>query len=382
MRVLYGIIAVIFCSMLIYGQNKKAAHPNLQGVTCKTCHSCDVPTKQNPCLIPCPRDEMITVDESAEKGPNIVKLNKLEKKYMPVMFSHKAHAQMSQMYGGCSNCHHHNAIGPIQSCSNCHSKERKRVDLSKPDLEAAYHRQCINCHRNWSHSNDCTSCHALRTNSKVKITGTTQVKVHPKVEEPNRIIFETNYDDGKVVTFYHEEHINKFNITCSSCHENDNCTSCHDKLKYNKAVFLQFDKPVKISKTDSDHHKPCFSCHENDDCTVCHKDKISGPFNHAKAAGWALNKFHGKLSCQKCHGSSNKFVKLNNSCISCHKNFKQGSFNHKVTGLQLNETHSSLDCSDCHEENNFSKKPACTNCHDDKSFPKDKPGTLVKTSLK
>jgi DnaJ-class molecular chaperone len=100
-------------------------------------------------------------------------------------------------------------------------------------------------------------------------------------------------------------------------------------------------------------------------------------FDHASSTGWALNKFHQKLECAKCHGNKTKFTKLNNDCLSCHKNFEDGTFNHKVTGLELDDIHKEAGCTDCHQTKNFSK-PACTNCHEDKSFPKDKPGKLVK----
>ena len=55
------------------------------------------------------------------------------------------------MGGGCENCHHYNTSGPILKCSSCHESSRKREDVSIPDLKGAYHRQCMDCHREWSH---------------------------------------------------------------------------------------------------------------------------------------------------------------------------------------------------------------------------------------
>ena len=75
---------------------------------------------------------------------------------------------------------------------------------------------------------------------------------------------------------------------------------------------------------------------------------------------------------------SGRFAKLDNNCISCHKNFVVGSFDHSITGLKFDETHVELDCDNCHIDKNFSNKPDCSGCHDDKSYPKDKPGSLVK----
>ncbi|MGE5795206.1 MAG: cytochrome c3 family protein [Ignavibacteria bacterium] len=373
------ILGVLIFTTLISAQNNK--NHSFKQTSCKSCHSCDVPTKQDPCLLPCPREDMVTVHQSAVEGPEAVKLDQLSDKYMPVVFSHKIHAQMSQMSGGCIGCHHYNTAGPVLPCSDCHSVERKREDISKPDLQAAFHRQCINCHKEWSHSTDCTSCHELKGSngniiqqSEEKLKG----KEHPKVEEPQKLVYETNYNKGKIVTFFHDEHVNKFNADCISCHQKENCSKCHDKGR--NLQKISSSNQVKISKSKDDHHQPCFKCHEQDKCSKCHMDNPMKPFNHKISTGWALNKFHEKFECIKCHKNS-KFVKLNNSCTSCHNNFTAG-FNHNLAGLKLDEIHAELECSDCHAENDFSKLPECSNCHDDKSFPKDKPGKLIKITKK
>jgi len=373
MTVIIVICGMLFFSNLVIAQTKVSKH-SLQNVNCKTCHTCDVPTKQNPCLVECPREEMITVHQPAEKGPDVVKIDKLADKYLPVTFSHKVHAQMSEMSGGCQGCHHYNTAGPILSCDDCHSADRKREDISKPDLQAAYHRQCINCHKEWSGTSDCNSCHLQKGSTITKEIP--KGKDHPKVKEPEKLIYETNYNKGKIVTFFHNEHTSLFGADCISCHQQENCTRCHDKTQ-NKEVIAT-GLPEKISKTGSERHQPCFKCHADDDCTDCHLDKPMEPFNHKISTGWALNKFHEKLECAKCHGTGNQFTKLNNDCISCHKDFTAGSFNHEKTGLKLDELHLDFDCGDCHMENNFADKPDCSGCHDDKSYPKDKPGTLVK----
>lgn len=370
------ILGLLIFSTITLAQTVSKDH-SLQNITCKTCHTCDVPTKQDPCLVACPRNDMITVHQTAEAGPDIITIDKLVDKYQSVIFSHKVHAQMSEMSGGCANCHHYNTSGPILKCSDCHNVERKREDISKPDLEAAYHRQCINCHKEWSHSTDCNSCH-----DKKGITVTqkeTRDINHPEVKEPKKLIYETNYVKGKIVTFFHDEHTKLFGADCVSCHQNDNCTRCHD-TKNPKTISSNL--PEKITRSAAEHHQPCFKCHENNKCTKCHLDKPAGKFNHKVSTGWALNIFHERLECKKCHGEVKNFIKLNNSCVACHKEFTGGSFEHIKTGLKLDETHTELECGDCHLENNFANKPDCTNCHDDKNFPKDKPGTLVKVSKK
>ena len=148
--IIFEIIGVLFSAVYYLSHQiaqTQSKNHSLQNVTCKTCHTCDVPTKQNPCLVACPRNEMITVNQTAEQGPDVIKIDNLANKYQPVTFSHKIHAQMSEMSGGCANCHHYNTSGPILACSDCHSAERKREDISKPDLQAAFHRLCIDCHQ-------------------------------------------------------------------------------------------------------------------------------------------------------------------------------------------------------------------------------------------
>lgn len=379
------IFVVIILSNLVSAQiNVK----NLIGknASCKTCHTCDVPTKQNPCLVACPRESMITVHQTAEQGPDIVIIDKLADKYLPVSFSHKVHAQMSGMSGGCESCHHFNTAGPILSCSDCHSVERKRDDLSKPDLQAAYHRQCITCHKEWSGSSDCNSCHLSKGSQVVKKDP--GGKDHPKVNEPEKLVYETNYNKGKIVTFFHKEHTNLFGADCVSCHQKESCTRCHDT---NNIQRVASDIPVKITKSSMQHHQPCFSCHANDECSKCHIEKPMDPFDHKISTGWALGKFHEKLECAKCHsethtlktgGRTGNFTGLSSNCISCHNNFTAGTFKHEKTGLKLDEIHMDLDCSDCHKENNFSKKTDCSDCHDDLSYPKDMPGTIAKVGKK
>jgi hypothetical protein len=370
--------AMIFFSTLVYGQTQNLSKHSLTAGNCSSCHSCDVPTKQNPCLNPCPREKMVTVRQSPEDAPEIIKIDVLANKYQPAAFSHKIHAQMSEMSGGCEGCHHYNTSGPILSCSSCHSVERKRTDLSKPDLQAAYHRQCISCHKEWSGSSDCNSCHlpkGAKLSSSKDLTG----KDHPEVLEPKKIVYETNYQKGKLVTFFHNEHTDLFGFDCVSCHKQENCSTCHGVSKTRSVQLASAKTPIKVSRSKEENHKQCFSCHQDDECSSCHMDKEMGPFNHKISTGWALNKFHDKLDCTKCHGSKGTFSKLNNNCVSCHKDFIAGKFNHAKTGLKLDELHADLDCSDCHTDNNFSKTD-CSSCHDDLSFPKDKPGSLVKIS--
>jgi len=371
------IVFLFAISITVLGQNNLGKDHAKSNINCKTCHTCDVPTKNDPCLILCPREKMKTVYESPDKTVEVVSLEELSKKYLPVIFSHRVHAQMSILSGSCGTCHHYNTSGPIQPCKNCHQTSRRRDDIGKPDLEAAYHRQCIACHREWSHETSCTACHSLKTGSKEfqkeqakkKLSG----KTHPVILEPAKIVYDTKSEKGKMVTFFHDDHTKKFKIECTSCHKNETCMKCHDVNKVSAAKT----KLVKTKKSLTDSHKKCFTCHKDDTCGSCHVNQPAERFDHEKRTGWALNKFHIKLSCAKCHGLKVPYSKRDNKCTSCHNAWTNENFKHSITGLQLNETHLQLNCEDCHAESNFAAKPVCSNCHDNFSFPKQKPGKLV-----
>ena len=132
MRKLFHLLLVItFFTNNIYSQEK--THSKLD-ITCKTCHACEVPTKDDPCLIACPRFSMIKEYPSPEVGPDVIVINEMEDRYSPVIFSHRLHAQMSEMTGGCLGCHHYNTLGPILSCDKCHSKDRKRATFATSRL--------------------------------------------------------------------------------------------------------------------------------------------------------------------------------------------------------------------------------------------------------
>lgn len=360
-------------------EGKKYEH-KLMPLECKSCHDCEYPTKNKPCLKNCPRKELITVFHSAEEGPILVHMDEVKGNYGEVSFSHKIHAQMSEMSGGCETCHHYNTTGPVLKCRSCHSETRVRDDLRTPDLEAAYHRQCLNCHRQWRGATDCQECHVKKGEDINKIRQEKIAKFlskeHPKLIEPNRVIYDTKYEKGKIVTFHHYEHTHLYGISCRSCHANDNCTNCHS------ATNNQLDHSnlthKKKHKSFEEHHQPCSTCHDQNNCQVCHLDKPVEEFNHARRTGFALTGNHSGLNCSVCHKTAGKFTGLSKNCTSCHQNFVSGKFNHQRTGLKLDETHAEFECTSCHPNNNFSVKPVCIECHEDYSYPTKKPGTVLK----
>ena len=101
------------------------------------------------------------------KMPGKLLLGSIAETYRPVEFDHAKHVGIS---GSCAECHHQHDGGRELSCSECHRIDaaafRKNVNLARirscgechpatyhpenpgrPTLKAAYHRACIQCHR-------------------------------------------------------------------------------------------------------------------------------------------------------------------------------------------------------------------------------------------
>jgi len=142
-----------------------------QSLNCKSCHVSEYPTKRDPGLRNCPQKYLISDFPSSMEGPDIVVIDEMSDNYTGVVFSHRIHSQMSEMSIGCGDCHHYNTTGLVLNCRECHEKSRTREDVSVPDLNAAYHRQCLTCHKEWSHENGCTSqCHTRKGSDNQNLT--------------------------------------------------------------------------------------------------------------------------------------------------------------------------------------------------------------------
>lgn len=365
------LFTLVFISIPIFAQD----HSQLK-LDCGLCHTCETPTKSNPCLISCPREKMNMVTLSPSQSPAVIKMDDLkdvQDLYEPVIFSHRAHAEMSEMSGGCEMCHHYNPPGDIVTCNKCHEPTRQRTDISKPDLKGAYHRLCMDCHQEWDKKVTCESCHELNESGKSAYTNKDDKKesVHPDLKVPTKLVYNTTYEKGKVVTFFHSEHTGIFGIECKSCHKEESCAKCHSTEPKKKIENVSIEMK----------HKTCSACHDTktkSGCEACHSSKEMGQFSHLVRTGFNLKSYHSKLECTSCHQSARVFTGLNSSCNTCHVGWNSSNFNHKVTGLGLDEIHIEFDCGDCHESEDFSKKPSCEGCHEDKTFPESKPGKIVK----
>jgi hypothetical protein len=359
---------------ILIAQNKSSkSHQNYKTFACSSCHDCKIPTKEKPCLKACPRESMVTIEQKPKDAPPTIIIERMkgEGMYEPVVFSHKAHAEMSYMSGGCKMCHHYNPPGNVVKCGQCHELSRKRTDISKPDLVGADHRQCMECHRTWSGSTDCVQCHQLKGQpAKEKSKSAKPIRIHPELKTPTKLVFNTNTKEGKVVTFYHDQHINLFGKNCADCHSNQACSKCHASPGSVKS----------FTNSTAEKHLKCSRCHDTkSSCSTCHANNEKPGFSHKAKTGFDISRFHGKILCVRCHTTKGNFTGLKAECANCHGIWTQSNFQHKVTGVILDEIHSGIECTDCHKSKRY-EKPSCKNCHDDKSFPANVPGKLVKKS--
>lgn len=117
-----------------------------------------------------------------EKGPYRVSIGTLSKQYEPCLFNHRRHVaslsanieqnSLAQAFHNgdkatCTACHHRSpASATPPSCSSCHSEKVDPKTPDRPTLKAAYHLQCMDCHRAMNvarpANTDCKTCHKKR----------------------------------------------------------------------------------------------------------------------------------------------------------------------------------------------------------------------------
>jgi hypothetical protein len=84
-----------------------------------------------------------------------------EDHYEPVRFAHKRHAAL---VNDCTKCHHYRPMDEdaleTTRCSACHQDSFNPEYPERIGLKAAYHQQCMECHRQEAKGPvDCTGCH-------------------------------------------------------------------------------------------------------------------------------------------------------------------------------------------------------------------------------
>jgi hypothetical protein len=307
------------------------------------------------CLAATPATTMSTSPATRPLGPDVVLMRELVDEYEPVPFDHRTHATMAQMWDGCTTCHHRTPAGApatrpvavsrerrsrtqdraadVPACKSCHLAgapgEVEAVDIRMPTLKGAYHRQCLNCHREWAHANDCDVCHrprnvtaSARATSRPAPTPDDIVgRMHPPIAAPEVKVYQARFLPavGGNAIFRHKEHVEQFGLKCVSCHRRDTCSDCHDARA---KTLPQASRPVRPGRTWVDSHGACVACHQQDRCRHCHYadgQSPPPPFEH-RMTGQAMDKEHAGLKCVQCHDGR---LKLNRTTTcggaECHK---------------------------------------------------------------
>jgi hypothetical protein len=140
-----------------------------------------VDTVVNECLL-CRQQKLRDQGLGLKDIPNIYFLldspiiKNQEDHYEPVRFMHAKHAAVAK---DCAECHHYRPTDPnaleTTRCSACHQESFKQDHADRIGLKAAYHIQCMECHKNMNKGPvDCLGCHQKNVpdhNQLVKLTG-------------------------------------------------------------------------------------------------------------------------------------------------------------------------------------------------------------------
>jgi hypothetical protein len=113
--------------------------------------------------------------------PETVTIDALARVYMPSVLPHKKivarldaavrRSKLARAFHGetnvlCAGCHHRSPVGQRPpACRSCHGETAAATTgtQDRPRLLNAYHRQCIGCHQKMGIRDDCTTCHAAKT---------------------------------------------------------------------------------------------------------------------------------------------------------------------------------------------------------------------------
>lgn len=340
-------------------------------------------------------------------------VNTFENLYGPARFMHAKHA--ASLNGNCALCHHvspenadarQDRLSETVACRACHQEAFNAEHPERIGLKAAYHQQCMDCHKNMNKGPvDCVGCHAkqvpdhtdlvkLPTDPTPEQVTTECLRCHKKAGEdmiksahwlwkgPSPYTVERG---KKVLSGKATDTVNNFCIALPS--NWPRCTSCHAGYGWKDANF-DFSDMTKV------------------DCLVCH-DTTDSYHKAPPAAGMPAPEVDLKFvaekvgktnrnTCGNCHfqGGGGDGVKHADmcavlryperncdvhmgghdfSCTDCHK-----TVNHSIKGrsTSLPVAEGSRTCEDCHTSsphygggildfhlNKHAASVACNTCH-------------------
>jgi hypothetical protein len=209
-----------------------------------------------------------------KSAPETLTLGSLAKTYEPVMFSHAMHSLIAE---DCAVCHHHSPAGQTPACSKCHQASADSKDSNIPALKDAYHRQCIDCHKQIEMGpTGCMECHAKRTTQTSSIAPIKKQIKEASKDRPEIVTLSSLERRYEPVIFSHAMHT-EMAENCAACHHHSPsgqtpaCRECHGE-PFNP-------KNLNMPGIKGAYHLQCMGCHQEISgpvgCTECHAKKAS-----------------------------------------------------------------------------------------------------------
>ena len=255
-------------------------------------------------------------------------------------------------------------------CKQCHDNrvgtkgDYKEFEKSKPI-------NCLTCHKDVHDgklSTDCKSCHTqqsfsiknIRADFDHQLTGFELKGKHNQVD--CRKCHTQTYMTAPIK-----------NDMCKDCHQDyhkgdfnamqpNDCNVCHSEAGFNESSYdLVRHEKSSFPLQGAHIATPCFACHR------------------PEGSQWKFKNIGQK--CNDCHDNihlgfiSEKFIPQND-CSKCHNSgqWSDVAFDHKQTSFDLVGKHVTINCSSCHFEVVEGKKvqkfvglnQQCVSCHDNK----------------
>ncbi len=249
-------------------------------------------------------------------------------------------------------------VGEMEiECSQCHEGVPEST-AGTDDLFTFSHDACYDCHADDIDGN-CETCH----------TNVDDNPTFPRITTP-------------IPGFSHKMHLEKGDITCTTCHEGiaessspddktvakfSTCYACHEELGAKPESHELHWEALHGVTAAADDGESCSACHRDETCISCHEGDNTAFQVHPQnfllihktefmTANMECETCHEHDECVECHRVND--VKPLNHSSSNWLNFGrgEGGGNHAAMGASRIEY-----CMACHES--ADEEPICVVCH-------------------
>ncbi len=355
-RSLPWLLPMLLC--LVLAACKPAEKPAPAPAPCEPCEPCNCPAPSEVAkAVPAAEAQADTGAPEVEL-PDECRLYHLADQYEPTIFSHTNHVEYAD---NCETCHHHSSqVEAAPPCRECHGVTSG--DLRLPGLKGAYHRQCMNCHREMGAGPlDCEGCHA-------KADGAVSRDPYALALEAvgDEILLGHLALDFGGVRFKHRLHV-EVTDACNECHHHEKgyektppCRECHNTRSELKQAY----------------HEQCLGCHRTTSAKrqARVEDLLAG-VEKARAEGRTeevetlrkrveqeRERGASPLSCKDCHLPKKAPKSMDLGHVA--KLFGPVPFDH------AGHVQAAAFCTDCHHTNkNYEVFQPCRSCHGDDDHP-------------